>query len=155
MPFLRRLIDDEAFPRGRNIHPFLEKRTTSSTTAGGAGEQRRLLAAAVLDTREAQGQPRATAPRPTAPRRQRLASVSAAHAGAPRSPRRWLLAKYYLRLGDREVEAELEETPKAACASTSMDEWQTVALQRLGDSPRYALTRGNKTLRRRRRQRPR
>jgi biotin carboxyl carrier protein len=49
------------------------------------------------------------------------------------------LAKYYLRLGDREVEAELEETPGGLRVNLD-GEWRTVQLHRLGDSPRYVLS---------------
>src|SRR5690606_21729501 len=49
-----------------------------------------------------------------------------------------LLARYFLRLGDREVEAELEETPEGL--RVFMDgEWHSVRLQRLGDGPGYVL----------------
>jgi biotin carboxyl carrier protein len=48
------------------------------------------------------------------------------------------VAKYFLRLGDREIEAEIEETP--AGLRVNIDgEWRTVTLQRLGDSSRYVL----------------
>jgi biotin carboxyl carrier protein len=63
--------------------------------------------------------------------------------GCPRSghpaQRRWPLARYFLRLGDREVEADLEETPQGLRVNLD-GEWRTVGLQRLGDSPRYVLT---------------
>jgi biotin carboxyl carrier protein len=48
------------------------------------------------------------------------------------------LAKYFLRLGDREVEAELDETPEGLRVNID-GVWRTVQLQRLGDSPRYLL----------------
>jgi geranyl-CoA carboxylase alpha subunit len=56
--------------------------------------------------------------------------------GGPRG--RCRLAKYYLRLGDREVEAELEETKDGLRVNID-GEWRTVELHRLGDSPRYVL----------------
>ena len=56
-----------------------------------------------------------------------------------RPPWRCLLAKYYLRLGDREVEAELEETPTGLRVNID-GEWRTVQLHRLGDSPRYVMS---------------
>jgi biotin carboxyl carrier protein len=54
-------------------------------------------------------------------------------------PGRCRLAKYYLRLGDREVEAELEETPNGLRVNID-GEWRTVQLHRLGDSPRYVMS---------------
>jgi len=54
-------------------------------------------------------------------------------------PGRCRLAKYYLRLGEREVEAELEETPDGLRVNVD-GEWRTVQLHRLGDSPRYVLS---------------
>jgi biotin carboxyl carrier protein len=51
---------------------------------------------------------------------------------------RWPLAKYFLRLGDRETEAELEETPDGLRVNLD-GAWRDVTLQRLGDSPRYLL----------------
>src|SRR5262245_41476826 len=53
--------------------------------------------------------------------------------------RRWLLAKYFLRLGDREVEAELEETPEGLRVNIDGD-WLPVGLQQLGNTNRYVLT---------------
>lgn len=49
------------------------------------------------------------------------------------------MARYFLRLGDQEVEAELEETPQGLRVNID-GTWRTVGLQRLGDSPRYVLT---------------
>ena len=54
-------------------------------------------------------------------------------------PGRCRLAKYYLRLGDREVEAELEETPDGLRVNID-GEWRTVQLHRLGDSARYVMS---------------
>jgi glutaconyl-CoA/methylmalonyl-CoA decarboxylase subunit gamma len=51
---------------------------------------------------------------------------------------RRLLAKYFLRLGEREVEAELEDTPEGARVNID-GTWHNVSLQRLGDSPRVLL----------------
>ncbi len=48
------------------------------------------------------------------------------------------MARYFLRLGDREVEAELEETPDGLRVNLD-NEWHNVRLQRLGDGPRYVL----------------
>ena len=48
------------------------------------------------------------------------------------------MAKYYLRLGDREVEAELEEGPDGLRVNID-GEWRRVELHRVGDSPRYVL----------------
>jgi biotin carboxyl carrier protein len=61
-------------------------------------------------------------------------------ASGRRGPRtgRWPLAKYFLRLGDRETEAELEETPEGLRVNLD-GAWRDVTLQRLGDSPRYLL----------------
>jgi biotin carboxyl carrier protein len=61
----------------------------------------------------------------------------AASRGRPRTGR-WPLAKYFLRLGDREAEAELEETPEGLRVNLD-GAWRDVSLQRLGDSPRYLL----------------
>jgi biotin carboxyl carrier protein len=48
------------------------------------------------------------------------------------------VARYFLRLGDREVEAELEET--ADGLRVLLDgAWHNVRLQRLGDGPGYVL----------------
>jgi biotin carboxyl carrier protein len=66
-----------------------------------------------------------------------MANGGAAGRGGPRT-RRWPLAKYYLRLGDRETEAELEETPDGLRVNLD-GTWRDVSLQRLGDSPRYLL----------------
>jgi biotin carboxyl carrier protein len=52
--------------------------------------------------------------------------------------RRCLLAKYFLRLGDREIEAELEETPEGLRVNID-GEWYTASLQRIGESSRYVL----------------
>jgi biotin carboxyl carrier protein len=51
---------------------------------------------------------------------------------------RWHLARYFLRLGDREVEAELEETPRGLRVNID-GVWHAVQLHRLGDSSRYLL----------------
>ena len=48
------------------------------------------------------------------------------------------MAKYFLRLGDRETEAELEETAEGLRVNLD-GAWRDVTLQRLGDSPRYLL----------------
>jgi biotin carboxyl carrier protein len=58
---------------------------------------------------------------------------------------RRLLAKYFLRLGEREVEAELEETPEGARVNID-GTWHNVSLQRLGDSPRVLLVIGDRLL---------
>jgi biotin carboxyl carrier protein len=58
---------------------------------------------------------------------------------------RRLLAKYFLRLGEREVEAELEETPEGARVDID-GTWHNVSLQRLGDSPRVLLVIGDRLL---------
>ncbi|HEX5141651.1 MAG TPA: biotin/lipoyl-containing protein [Dehalococcoidia bacterium] len=57
---------------------------------------------------------------------------------SPEPLRRWLLAKYFLRLGDREVEAEIEETPDGLRVNLD-GTWRAVNVQRLGDGPRYVL----------------
>lgn len=49
------------------------------------------------------------------------------------------MAKYTLRLGDRTVEAELEETPDGNLRVNIDGVWQLVRLRRLGDTPRYVL----------------
>jgi biotin carboxyl carrier protein len=48
------------------------------------------------------------------------------------------VARYFLRLGDREVEAELEVTPVGLRVNLDGD-WHNVSLQRLGDGQRYVL----------------
>jgi glutaconyl-CoA/methylmalonyl-CoA decarboxylase subunit gamma len=48
------------------------------------------------------------------------------------------VARYFLRLGDREVEADLEETPEGLRVFLDGD-WHNVRLQRLGDGPGYVL----------------
>jgi acetyl/propionyl-CoA carboxylase alpha subunit len=48
------------------------------------------------------------------------------------------VARYFLRLGDREVEAELEETPSGLRVLLD-GVWHNVSLQRLGDGPSYVL----------------
>jgi biotin carboxyl carrier protein len=48
------------------------------------------------------------------------------------------VARYFLRLGEREVEADLEETPDGLRVNLDGD-WHNVRLQRLGDGPRYVL----------------
>jgi biotin carboxyl carrier protein len=48
------------------------------------------------------------------------------------------LARYLLRHGDREIEAELEETPDGPRVNLD-GEWHNVSLQRLGDGQRYLL----------------
>jgi biotin carboxyl carrier protein len=53
------------------------------------------------------------------------------------------VARYFLRLGDREVEAELEETPDGLRVNLD-GEWHNVRLQRLGDGPRYVLVMNNR-----------
>jgi biotin carboxyl carrier protein len=53
------------------------------------------------------------------------------------------VARYFLRLGDREVEAELEETPDGLRVNLD-GEWHNVSLQRLGDGPRYVLVMDNR-----------
>ena len=58
---------------------------------------------------------------------------------------RWLLAKYFLRLGDREIEAELEETPEGLRVNLEGN-WHVVGLRRIGDSPRYLLTLDDRVL---------
>jgi biotin carboxyl carrier protein len=69
----------------------------------------------------------------------RPGSRGAARAG------RWPLAKYFLRLGDREIEAELEET--AGGLRVNIDGvWHDVSLQRLGDSQRFVLVLDNRML---------
>jgi biotin carboxyl carrier protein len=55
------------------------------------------------------------------------------------------LAKYFLKLGDTEVEAEVHETPDGLRVNLG-DGWRLVHLQRLGASPRYALTMPDRTL---------
>jgi biotin carboxyl carrier protein len=55
------------------------------------------------------------------------------------------VAKYFLRLGDREVEAELEETPEGLRVLID-SEWQAVSVRRLGESPRYVLMLGDRVL---------
>lgn len=53
------------------------------------------------------------------------------------------MARYFLRLGDREVEAELEETPDGLRVNLD-GEWHNARLQRLGDGPRYVLVMDNR-----------
>jgi biotin carboxyl carrier protein len=53
------------------------------------------------------------------------------------------VARYFLRLGDREVDAELEETPDGLRVNLD-GEWHNVRLQRLGDGPRYILVMNNR-----------
>ena len=53
------------------------------------------------------------------------------------------MARYFLRLGDREVEAELEETPGGLRVNID-GEWHNARLQRLGDSARYVLVMDNR-----------
>lgn len=53
------------------------------------------------------------------------------------------MARYFLRLGDREVEAELEETPDGLRVNLD-GEWHSVSLHRLGDGPRYVLVMGDR-----------
>lgn len=48
------------------------------------------------------------------------------------------MARYFLRLGDREVDAELQETPDGLRVNID-GEWHNARLQRLGDGPRYVL----------------
>ena len=55
------------------------------------------------------------------------------------------MAKYFLRLGDREIEAELEETPQGPRVNIDGN-WYAVGLQRIGDSPRYILTLNDRVL---------
>lgn len=49
------------------------------------------------------------------------------------------MAKYFLRLGDREVDAELEETATGLRVLID-DTWHDVGVHRVGNSPRYVLT---------------
>jgi biotin carboxyl carrier protein len=58
---------------------------------------------------------------------------------------RRLLAKYFLRLGEREVEAELEDTPQGPRVNID-GIWHDVRLQRLGDSPRVLLVMADRLL---------
>ena len=58
---------------------------------------------------------------------------------------RWLLAKYFLRLGDREIEAELEETPQGPRVNIDGN-WYAVGLQRIGETSRYILTLNDRVL---------
>ena len=58
---------------------------------------------------------------------------------------RRLLAKYFLRLGEREIEAELEDTPEGPRVNID-GTWHAVSLQRLGDSPRVLLVMGDRLL---------
>jgi biotin carboxyl carrier protein len=53
------------------------------------------------------------------------------------------VARYFLRLGDREVDAELEETPDGLRVNLD-GEWHNVRLQRLGDGARYVLVMENR-----------
>ncbi len=53
------------------------------------------------------------------------------------------MARYFLRLGDREVEAELEETPDGLRVNLD-GEWHNVRLQRLGVGSRYVLVMDNR-----------
>ena len=53
------------------------------------------------------------------------------------------MARYFLRLGDREVEAELEETHGGLRVNID-GEWHNARLQRLGDSARYVLVMDNR-----------
>lgn len=53
------------------------------------------------------------------------------------------MARYFLRLGDREVEAELEETPDGLRVNLD-GVWHSVRLQRLGDGARYVLVLDNR-----------
>lgn len=55
------------------------------------------------------------------------------------------MARYFLRLGDRETEAELEETPEGLRVNLD-GEWHRVTLQRLGDGPRYLMVLDNRLL---------
>lgn len=55
------------------------------------------------------------------------------------------MARYFLRLGDREVEAELEETAEGLRVNLD-GEWHNVSLQRLGDGPRYVLVMDNRLI---------
>ena len=48
------------------------------------------------------------------------------------------MARYFLRLGDRELEAELEETPDGLRVFLD-GTWHNARLQRLGDGPGYVL----------------
>jgi biotin carboxyl carrier protein len=48
------------------------------------------------------------------------------------------VAQYFLRLGDREVEADLEDTPEGLRVFLD-GTWHNVRLQRLGDGPGYVL----------------
>jgi biotin carboxyl carrier protein len=58
---------------------------------------------------------------------------------------RWPLAKYFLRLGDREIEAELEETRQGLRVNID-GTWHDVSLQRLGNSQRFVLVLDNRLL---------
>ena len=53
------------------------------------------------------------------------------------------MARYFLRLGDREVEAELEETPDGLRVNLD-GVWHNAHLQRLGDGNRYVLVMDNR-----------
>jgi len=55
------------------------------------------------------------------------------------------MAQYFLRLGDREVEAELEETSTGLRVNLD-GTWQDVSVQRIGTSPRYVLMLGDRLL---------
>jgi biotin carboxyl carrier protein len=50
------------------------------------------------------------------------------------------VAKYSLTLGDRQVEAELEETRNGDLRLRIDGEWRRLRLERLGDTPFYVLT---------------
>jgi biotin carboxyl carrier protein len=58
---------------------------------------------------------------------------------------RTLLAKYFLKLGERELEAEVEEAGNGLRVNLG-DGWREVELQRIGDSPRYSLKVGDRTI---------
>jgi biotin carboxyl carrier protein len=64
---------------------------------------------------------------------------------AARTPKRWLLAKYFLRLGDREVEAELEETPEGLRVNIDGN-WRVVGLYQLGETQRYVMVLDDRVL---------
>lgn len=55
------------------------------------------------------------------------------------------MAKYLLRLGEREVEAELEETADGLRVNLDGN-WHDVQLQRLGNGPRFLLILDNRLL---------
>jgi biotin carboxyl carrier protein len=64
---------------------------------------------------------------------------------AARTTTRWLLAKYFLRLGDREVEAELEETPEGLRVNIDGN-WRVVGLYQLGETQRYVMVLDDRVL---------